>query len=100
MAENHRMRLLEQIHDIREEYDKAQKNMTEHQPVLPSMLYMVWKELDSYHPEDAPHKAVYILAKCKTILDSIASDCALIEAMDEAQRRLDEYDRREAIRNG
>jgi hypothetical protein len=55
--------------------------------------------MTQYHPDDPPHKAVYILAKCQTLLETPASEYAAIDAWNEARRRLEEYDRRKEIEN-
>jgi hypothetical protein len=97
MAEDaHRTRLLQYIHDLRPDYEEASRATEAYGSMLPD-LYAVWKEMSRYQPDDPPHKAVYILAKCQTLIEGPASDYAAIDAWNEAHRRLEEYDRRKEI---
>ena len=99
MAEDVRTRLLQNIHDLQADYHEAQSRIDNQQP-LAEKLYDIWRELCMYDPNRDPHYAVYVVARCRTMLEEFADYYSAIAAYNEAQRKLEEYDRRRNLENG
>ena len=98
MAEDFRERLIENIYKLKQKHNEAVKALENFE--AKDELYHVWNKLDAYQPGDSPDKAVYLLAVCHTLIAPFARAYSAIHNYQEAQRRLDEYDRTEGIANG
>lgn len=94
-----RTRLLQNIHDLQADYREANR-VIESCGLMPELLYSIWRELCRYDADDNPHKAVYIISRTRTLLDSFGENYHMVEAYNEAERKLREHDRRRDIENG
>jgi len=95
----YRLQLLHNINKLREDHDQASRELEDAQ-ALALRLYQAYRELNTYHPDDPPHKAVYVVARCLTLIESSARPYGVVEAYNDARARLEDYDRRKAIENG
>lgn len=103
LADDHvRTRLLQNLHDLRADYEAALKDFGESRlsPEVAKQLYDIWRELSRCDANDPPHKAVYVVARCTAQLEWVVDSYRAIEAHKEAFQKLEEYDRRRDIEHG
>lgn len=94
-----RARYLQNLHELQPAARLAEKEIAQFTP-YEAMMQGLWRELRGYQPGEEPHKAVYVLARCYTLLERWAFLYQAIENYNEARRKLEEYDMRRTIENG
>ena len=102
MAESElRTRLLQNLHDRRPAYDQAQKVVEDWSPkVVGQVMHNAYELLSQYDPAEPPHKAVYLLARCQSLLEMYASFYKTIRDYDMHAEKLAQHDMREALKDG
>ena len=99
MDDDYRIALLQNIHTLQPAFREAENKVLGSEP-FDELLYQLYRELSSYLPGEEPHKAVYLIARCRTLLDEFGKSYQTISLYREVEKKLEEYDMRKAIENG